>query len=332
MATITVIVPVFNVDNYLKRCINSLLRQFFKDFDLILVDDGSSDNSGAICDQYEKIDYRVHVIHQNNGGLSAARNSGIEWSLSYSDSSWITFIDSDDWVHPQYLQVLYDLATKFQRNISICAYKEVGDDESSYEDLSNNSAKQQGYIVNSEEFYRDFRVNAIVAWGKLYKKEYFKTIRYPIGRIHEDEFTTYKLLFKQSSIAFINEPYYYYYINEKGIMKTQSKNKRGDALEAYMEQIKYFEEHKLEIAKKVMIWEYAGKISEWIDTLKASKMFDKKDRKLQGKLIKQLRKVLKEYHLYIPYNSCKWAYSVAYPKQVRYYELIYRIYKRIQKK
>jgi glycosyltransferase involved in cell wall biosynthesis len=106
MPAISVIVPVYKVEKYIHRCVDSILGQTFTDFELILVDDGSPDSCGAICDEYAAKDSRV-VIHQENGGLSAARNAGIEWSFDHSNSGWMTFIDSDDWVHPQYLELLH---------------------------------------------------------------------------------------------------------------------------------------------------------------------------------------------------------------------------------
>ena len=103
MPTISVVVPVYKVEKYLNRCVDSILNQTYKDFELILMDDGSPDKAPEICDDYAKKYDFIHVIHQKNGGLSAARNSGIEWALENSDSEWITFIDSDDWIHPEYM-------------------------------------------------------------------------------------------------------------------------------------------------------------------------------------------------------------------------------------
>ena len=103
MPQISVIVPVYKVEPYLRRCVDSILGQTFTDFELILVDDGSPDNCPAICDEYARKDTRVHVIHQENGGLSAARNAGIDWAFANSDSQWLTSVDSDEWVHPEML-------------------------------------------------------------------------------------------------------------------------------------------------------------------------------------------------------------------------------------
>ena len=108
MPVISVIVPVYNVEKYLHRCVDSILAQTFTDFELILVDDGSPDNCGKICDEYAEKDSRIHVIHKVNGGLSDARNAGLDWAFANSNSEWVTFIDSDDWVDKYYLEYLYN--------------------------------------------------------------------------------------------------------------------------------------------------------------------------------------------------------------------------------
>lgn len=113
MPTISVIVPVYKVEPYLNRCVDSILRQTYQDFELILVDDGSPDRCGEICDEYARQDSRIHVIHKENGGLSDARNAGIDWVEANSDSRWLIFADSDDWVHPELLARLLDAATAF---------------------------------------------------------------------------------------------------------------------------------------------------------------------------------------------------------------------------
>ena len=122
MSEISVIVPVYKVEQFLHRCVESILRQSFYNFELILVDDGSPDSCGEICDAYAAGDNRIHVIHQKNGGLSAARNTGIDYVMKSSDSHWIAFVDSDDWIHPDYLKVLYTTAQKTCCKISACGF------------------------------------------------------------------------------------------------------------------------------------------------------------------------------------------------------------------
>ena len=124
MPTISVIVPVYKVEPYLARCVDSILAQSFRDFQLILVDDGSPDNCPKLCDDYAKQDSRIHVIHQKNQGLSAARNAGIDYALS-GDSQWLSFIDSDDWVHPCFLQTLYEGAVSYGTKMASCRWQKV---------------------------------------------------------------------------------------------------------------------------------------------------------------------------------------------------------------
>ena len=135
MPTISVIVPVYKVEKYIHRCVDSILNQTFSDFELILVDDGSPDNCGAICDEYAAKDSRVVVIHQENGGLSAARNAGIDWAFANSDSQWLSFIDSDDWVHPEYLQKLLDTAVNNSAEVAFCTLTAFTEDEHGYQEV-----------------------------------------------------------------------------------------------------------------------------------------------------------------------------------------------------
>ena len=235
MPTISVIVPVYKVEKYIHRCVDSILAQTYTDFELILVDDGSPDSCGAICDEYAQKDSRVVVIHQENGGLSAARNAGIDWAFANSDSKWLTFIDSDDWIHAVYLEQLLNAAVSHGAPISICGYEETDGD---MPQIQQNDLK--AVLRETEVFYREHHVNAIVAWGKLYKKTCFENIRYPVGKIHEDEFVTYKILFEHEKIVVVSAPIYAYYRNLEGITKREWSQKRLDVLEAWEEQMVYF--------------------------------------------------------------------------------------------
>ena len=236
MPTISVIVPVYKVEKYIHRCVDSILGQTYADFELILVDDGSPDNCGTICDEYAAKDSRVVVIHQENGGLSAARNAGIDWAFTNSDSQWLSFIDSDDWVHPEYLQRLLEAATVHNVSVSICGYAQTDGAEPEIPSESLTSV-----LWNTEDFYVNHNVNATVAWGKLYCKECFRDIRYPLGKLHEDEFTTYKLLFQTDKIVFVSNSLYYYFYNQMGITKSDWHSKRLDALDACDERIGFFQ-------------------------------------------------------------------------------------------
>ncbi len=235
MPTISVIVPVYKVEPYLNRCVDSILRQTYQDFELILVDDGSPDRCGEICDGYAWQDSRVHVIHKENGGLSDARNAGIDWVEANSDSQWLIFADSDDWVHPELLARMLDAATAFDLKISVCGYQETegADPAVLPEDM-------RPHRCTPKQFYMEHFVNATVAWGKLYSRSCFRDIRYPVGKIHEDEFVTYRLLFAQKEIAVVPAPLYAYFINPKGIIRSAWSPKRFHAWEAYDQQLAFF--------------------------------------------------------------------------------------------
>ncbi len=245
MSEISVIVPVYKVEQYIHRCVDSILAQTFTDFDIILVDDGSPDQCGVICDSYAERDPRIHVIHQKNGGLSAARNAGIDWAFAHSDSSWLSFIDSDDWVHPRYLEILYAAVLRDKTNIAIGnALWTEGEDLPIEVDESS-------ILWEPEKYYAAEATKATVAWGKLYHKTCFKSTRYPAGKIHEDEFVTYRILFEEKSVSVIDSLLYAYFQNDAGIMKGTWTPKRLDALEALEKQIRFFSARKLpEIAEK----------------------------------------------------------------------------------
>ena len=248
MAEISVIVPVYKVEPYLCRCVNSLICQSFHNFDLILVDDGSPDRCGEICDEFALKDDRIHVIHQKNRGLSAARNAGIIWSLKNSNSQWISFVDSDDWVHPLYLELLLKAVTDTGYDVAIGGYfRTYGDTFPDFDEAKKNAIPRR-----VDDYYIKSMVNATVSWGKLCRKEYYESIRFPVGKIHEDEHTTYRILFQQEYVAVVDLPLYAYYQNTKGIMMQAWSPKRLDALQAFEEQVAFFISiNRMDIAKIV---------------------------------------------------------------------------------
>ncbi len=237
MPDISVVVPVYKVESYLHRCVDSILNQSYQDFELILVDDGSPDRSGQICEEYASRDQRVHVIHQKNMGLSGARNTGIDWILANSSSRWITFVDSDDWIHPRMLECLEKAAEQQQTKISICGYEETSgkNPQIRQEDLESTAWLPR-------KFYQEFFVNATIACAKLYHISCFAECRFPLGMTHEDEFLTYRLLFSCEKVAVVPAPLYAYFVNSQGITRCAWSPKRLHAWEAYEQQIDFFQE------------------------------------------------------------------------------------------
>lgn len=208
---ISIIIPVYNTENYLHKCLLSVLNQSFTDFEAICVDDGSSDNSLAVLYEYQRMDDRIIIVSQENGGVSKARNTGIK--LAHGE--YITFIDSDDWIHPQYLEALIEGIKTNQSNMSIISYREI-----------NNYAKEiEEDIINPSEHLKTYSIDQVMnkyklksrCWGKLYKKKIIdeERIRFPEGiKIGEDSVFVYEYFSKimaQPIIAVIEADLYYYY-------------------------------------------------------------------------------------------------------------------------
>ena len=236
MSKISIVVPVYNVEKYLEKCIGSIINQEYKNIEIILVNDGSTDNSLKICNEYKQQDKRIMVIDKENGGLSDARNAGIEKSTG----DYIMFIDSDDWIYCNMVGRLYTLITESNACIAQCDFIKVCNDENV---CFNNENKNIKVMDNREallSIYENRGIKSIVTWNKIYKKKLFDDIRFPKGKIHEDEFTTYRLFDKCKKVIDTNEIMYYYRQREGSIMKSNFSIKRLDAIEAIKERIDYF--------------------------------------------------------------------------------------------
>ena len=245
---IYVVVPVYKVEAYLDRCISSILNQTYTNWKLILVDDGSPDNSPAICDRYAAAYVNVTVIHQENRGVSAARNTGIAYVQANAEQNeWMTFVDSDDCIHPNYLQFLLDGAKKTNADISSCSYQRVAMPPEQLPSLDDVRYEE----LSPEEYWVKDRTNAMIIWGKLYRVHCFNQVLYPTGVIHEDEFVTYKILFQSSVIATVDAALYYYCFNEHSIMHEQWSPKRLAGLDAFEEQIAFFNQENYPEARKL---------------------------------------------------------------------------------
>lgn len=318
MATISVIVPIYNTEKYLNRCVDSILNQTFTDYELILVDDGSPDNCGKICDDYAKRDNRVNVIHKQNGGLSEARNYGIDWALENSDSEWITFIDSDDWVHPLFLELLLDAVVKNNVNLGICDYLSTKVDELEEKEINNRVE-----LFSTEDFWIQNNKKSIAAWGKIYKKQDFFDIRYPVGKLHEDAFTTHKILFKHKRIAYVNERLYYYYFNHNSIMRSTWTPKRIDELDGRIAIINFFDDINKDNLKKYAIEKLINVACSQIISIKNSPKLISKNkyiRILRKKVFKYFRKFGREVGFSLKKDA--WIYECLYPKRMWIYWII----------
>ena len=301
---ISVIVPVYKVEKYLNRCVDSILNQTFADFECILVDDGSPDNCGIMCDEYAKKDKRVVVIHKENGGLSDARNRGIDWAFQNSDSDWLTFIDSDDWVHSRYLEILFDTVSNNNVKISTCGYIAVKEKKEDKE-LSDYNVEVDSPENMLKKGYSYTEYNFSIACGRLYKKELFNKIRYPFGRLHEDEFTTYKLIYACEKIAVANVPLYYYFQNSEGIMKSElSLGRLSDGLDAFKEQIDFFYFNKFENSFNKVFKAFCCLIEKYYKECKVSKEYKSLLRVYRN----EIKHCTKRYNYYLPELLIKYGY------------------------
>ena len=246
MPKISIIVPVYNVEEYLSNCVESLLNQTFKDFELILVNDGSTDNSLEICKKYKNIDNRIRIVDKNNGGLSSARNAG----LDVAKGDYIGFIDSDDYVHPKMYEILYKKIVENNAEISLCNFKKVHNYDK--ELLKTNENLEQKILTEFmskiealEKMDEENGVVLIVAWNKLYKRDLFRNLRYRHGAIHEDEFIVHRILYDAKKVIYVKEPLYFYMQRDGSIMNNITKITRVDYLLALSDRIKFFNEKGL---------------------------------------------------------------------------------------
>lgn len=246
MPEISVIVPVYDVEKYLPECIESVLQQSFKDFELILVDDESPDRCGEICELYAQKDNRIRVIHQKNGGLSAARNSAIDAARG----QYLSFIDSDDVIHVQYLYELYTSLVKYNVDLAICGLKKIS--ANSYDCNKRMDLVEDDFsLLKSREVLLSFfsaepdRIFAS-AWGKLYKRELFEYLYFPVGKIHEDVHIIPIVVSKTDKAIFLNRPLYGYRDREGSILNSAFSFRKYDYIDALNHCISYFQDAEIE--------------------------------------------------------------------------------------
>lgn len=205
--TVSVIIPVYNVEQYLARCIDSILCQTYPNLQILLVDDGSPDGSGAICDDYAARDSRIQVIHKPNGGLSSARNAGIEAATG----DYLSFIDSDDWIHPDTYRHLLELMEKMDASIACMGNLDVS--ERTGKITPALCPEKEECITGEELVRRMFRWQGIdcAACDKVFRRELFAQVRFPLHVVAEDTAILYRVALCASRVAMCNQPYYYYY-------------------------------------------------------------------------------------------------------------------------
>lgn len=285
---VSVIIPVYNVEPFLRRCVDSVINQTYAEIEIILVDDGSSDKSGTICEEYADVDTRIRVVHKENGGLSNARNVGIDISVG----KYIMFVDSDDWIRKDCVEILLAALQYGKTQISACAYLKTDE----YRNDNVDSAKgvdihDTAEIWTLDDAYRHLFLNQGIdhsACAKLYKRSLFQEIRFPPGKLYEDQFVTYKLFHIAKGVAYIGQELYFYFDRPGSIQNESFTVRKMDELEAAVECVKFIDEQYPYLYEEVicrllsscfhMIFAIDDK-RKWNEELKTLKNIIKQNRK-----------------------------------------------------
>ena len=315
-ALISVIIPVYNVQDYVRDCVESVLAQTYTELEILLVDDGSTDASGSICDEYASMDDRIRVIHRENGGLSAARNSGIKECRG----EYVSFIDSDDAVSPVFIETLYNMCDRSGANTAICGIGIADDkDGTSMEELLSSGradrssvGEYKGYTSHGllDHFYDTNMHHAIVvAWNKLYNREVIADIRYPEGFVYEDEATTFAFLYNAGELAWTDEKLYFYRNRSGSITKQGFSLKRLDVLEAYRRRRQFYIDHG---EKKYAVREEYCQLSAYLDFyyLLGKKLPEEK--KVRRELLDTFRALYKKYDKSVWTSKRRLLYAICF--------------------
>lgn len=319
MPKISIIVPVYNTENFLQRCVDSIINQTYSNYELILVDDGSTDDSGSICDEYAKVEPRVQVIHQKNKGQAAARNTALDWVFKYSSSRYIAFVDSDDWLHPQYFESLISAAQTWNTRIAACGF--VKTSEYSCEKMMLKQPKSM--VISAIDDYTRF-MTGIYAYPvmRLYSKELWADCRFPAGRVWEDTATIYKVLFLCDKVAWVPDELYFYFINPNGTVLRPWNPSRLDEIIAYEEQLAFFENKSQYVDVYQMLKTSYIKAIAYSSFMEHNSDLPEDEKKYYARILqKKIRKALKKYKRIegISFKTDKYVFETAYPAFMQAY-------------
>ena len=240
---VSVIVPIYNTRPFLEECVRSILNQQFSEpFEVLLVDDGATDGCDLLCDELAAQDKRIRVFHQENQGLSGARNTGIDAARG----RYYAFVDADDVVHPGYLQALYDACEAHDAYMAICAVEDVNEDGTSQDPPEYTLPAETGVFVGKDLLNRFYAPNGTyytVAWNKLYRAEVWKLLHYPEGRLHEDDFVAHRLFWRCDKVVCLDAPLYNYRLRKGSICRTEMKPGAFDAVDGLADRYRFLVEN-----------------------------------------------------------------------------------------
>lgn len=251
---ISVIVPVYNVKPYLHKCVDSILSQTYQNIEILLIDDGSTDGCAAICDGYGEKDPRIKVLHKKNGGLSSARNAGLDLAAG----EYILFVDSDDYINREMVQKLYDALVRNGADMCVCDLSIVDTNGKKLQSQLNYPLPNQMFDEGLywKKLYETNSIAYIVAWNKLYRKNIWDDLRYPVNRINEDEWVLHHILKRCERIQTISYRGYNYVIRKNSIMSRKNKKANFDLFDGWKKRVIYFEKKQMneEIQKQLSLY------------------------------------------------------------------------------
>jgi len=318
---ITVVIPIYNVEKYLEKCVYSILEQTYSKLEIILIDDGSPDKCGEICDNLKNKDTRIKVIHKENGGLSDSRNVGIE----NATGRYITFVDSDDYIDRNYIELLYTALTSNNADMSIASHR-ILYQKKIIDRATNMSFCGDAKLILEKILYDD-GVD-ISAWGKLYKIELFDKVKFPKGRLFEDSATTYKLVDLSNKIAVCSKSVYNYVIRSSSISHNKFSEKKLDLIISTKEMTDFIKNKYPNLEKacnRRMMYAYLSTLTQSIKDENANK-------EIQKQLITYIKEnkkdVLKDKR--IPKRDRIGIYSVLFG--LNFYKAIWKCYSEITRR
>lgn len=309
---ISIIVPIYNVGKYLPTCIESILNQTFKNFELILVNDGSTDNSGVVCDDYAKKDTRIKIIHKSNGGVSSARNAG----LYVAKGEYIGFVDPDDYIDKNMYEKLYRLCIDNNSDIAICRFNreingKIQNKESTEEIIELNNMEAMNELFKGN-LYRFSLCN------KLFSKKCFNDVLFPEERIHEDLSTTYKLFANSKKAVYINYCGYIYVRRENSILTSTYNEKRLQAFIAWDEIIEFIDKNYYEIIEQVI-----ATFTYWCVDNILYILNQVNNSKKKNNYLNIIQKYTTKYYIYIKRNNIL---SRSYKLRIRIFNINYKLF------
>ena len=233
---ISVIVPIYNSEKYLEECLDSIVRQTYRNLEILLINDGSPDNSIDICKRYEKKDSRIRTISQENQGLSGARNTGIE----NAHGEYYLFVDADDEIMDTMIEELYNNLIRYDADISICDFfvNRFMEEDNEFRQVEQEEIRVFEGDEKVSKIFNDYLFQ--VQWNKLFRKKVFRKLRYPLGRIHEDEFVIHKQIYEADRIVTTNRKLYSYRRHPESLVESSDTKRKYDALIAFFSRVDYF--------------------------------------------------------------------------------------------